>query len=880
MNDNKIKYNGNIKKISVIELSLENTYLLEINRNYKYNFKKQVIILFINPTLNDSYRTNLYYKIYHDIDLSKTVVLLITSFNKKYPYINFIRLTYNNFFNHISKKSQFGTCEYKSLIAYYSEIFKTLCKTNITLELMKVYSYFNFNLIDFNNIKLFLSLNINRVLNNELSDIDLKLLWKNKNNKIKMNGFLIDSDDYKISKFYDKINFGNFIPLNINDYTPYNNIKEYFNLYLFPSINNNKKIMKIDISSFNNELKFLNGNIKLEKEILFDTPKEYFILDKLNNKKFNNNEKIIIDGKEFNIFYNKNTLKNHDIVKEILLKDLNCIKYDNLDIYKCNNILNKTFKLLKYVNYNNISNLSIIKLIVLDIISKCKEKYEKNKNNYSLKIINIISKQFNRMNLCNHYNNKHFCTYINRITNNVLQLYDCENKINDKNLNLNNIIKNHNFENSCNFFTSVISFSDWYEELEMNSCMGVICKIETTILSSLGYCTDFKVNNITSTFYPCNDFLNICEDFYKENSNISNKLFFKGNAVGDGNCIIPLYIHKENWIIAKKKLKYLLGIIMSNNPAGFVKYHYKFMFKFLLDYCNTITYGVFLENNNVVTNKYLTCFWAYFRTVAQLSFDHKYNRGIRTIVNKYLNNPSTRKIKNEYDYLSMLGQIICTGYILSEEESNNIVLFIIDEIIYFKVNKNERDILINKVFKNDSSLELIKDYVDDLINYYYNILEPHIKYLYSFLIFNKILRSYYLEFKNYNNFIKILDSNYSVIPEKYNIIFKNKLLKEIENIKKNDFKDINLDTLYFIIYKLKKCYRIVLYDTICKNINLKIKNVYECDLNSISNLITIKMVDILHYQQIKEKTAKEIKDTLNNKTHSRVDDLVGAGGRL
>ena len=370
--------------------------------------------------------------------------------------------------------------------------------------------------------------------------------------------------------------------------------------------------------------------------------------------------------------------------------------------------------------------------------------------------------------------------------------------------------------------------------------MGIICKIETTFLCALGYCTDFIVDNITSTFYPCKDFLNMCDDYYKENNNLSNKLLFKGNAVGDGNFIIPLYINKENWKIAKVKLKHLLGIIMSNNPAGYVKYHNKFMFKFLLDYCRSISNGAFVNDNKYLTNKYLTCFWSYFRTVAQLSFDNKYNRGIHTIVKKYLNDPSSRRIKNEYDYLSMLGQILCTGYILNEEDSNKIVLFIIDEIIYLNVNKNERNILINKVLKKEFDLTSISGYVKSLIDYPLSVLSPHIEYLYSFLIFNKILRSYFSEFKNYNNFIKTLDSNYSLMPEKYNIIFKKNLFKITNDIKSNGFEKLSLDTLYFIIYKIKKCYKIIIYDTIFKNINLKIKNIYECELNNVSNLLTIK----------------------------------------
>ena len=120
MDNNKAIDIKDIKQINLINLNLFQTYLLEINRNcVNHIIKKKVIILFIHSTLHKNYCTSLYYKIYHDIDLNKNVVLLIKSFNNDFPYINFTRLTYNNFFSHISKKLNSNS----SLTSCYSEIF-------------------------------------------------------------------------------------------------------------------------------------------------------------------------------------------------------------------------------------------------------------------------------------------------------------------------------------------------------------------------------------------------------------------------------------------------------------------------------------------------------------------------------------------------------------------------------------------------------------------------------------------------------------------------------------------------------------------------------------------------------------------------------------
>ena len=78
-----------------------------------------------------------------------------------------------------------------------------------------MYPYFKFNPIDLNNITLFLSLDINRPFKGFRSSPEvLKSGWENKNNKITINGFLINSlenlVDYqsKINNFYNHIDFG------------------------------------------------------------------------------------------------------------------------------------------------------------------------------------------------------------------------------------------------------------------------------------------------------------------------------------------------------------------------------------------------------------------------------------------------------------------------------------------------------------------------------------------------------------------------------------------------------------------------------------------------------------------------------------------------
>ena len=81
----------------------------------------------------------------------------------------------------------------------------------------------------------------------------------------------------------------------------------------------------------------------------------------------------------------------------------------------------------------------------------------------------------------------------------------------------------------------------------------MILNICSSRFNKLGFGASTNIMNITSTFYPCNDYIELCNEFFNNNNDLAQGLMFKGNAIGNGNCVIPLYINKNHWIIAKKK---------------------------------------------------------------------------------------------------------------------------------------------------------------------------------------------------------------------------------------------------------------------------------------------------------------------------------------
>lgn len=875
-----------IDKIIIKKGRVDDSYILNIK--YKNDItnttilKKNIYIFAIDICgIKSKYIKLLRTIIFNNINLNINYVFIIERVNgssSKYPY-KFIRLTYDNFFTLLDKPFEFTL---KSLFEFI--ISKDEKGNQNIINILRESNNINFKKIEKINIFTFLQIThtISDFLDPSITKLDL-------DKRIIINGIISNKEitTIKLNDFLKNLNvIGTFIY--IDDTTEYSNAVLKETIYMFISIfdpEKNNYIIKKNHINLKNNLLFFNENSMNDKNYFLKNENDYYLIYCKNKNVIEDNAEIIINDKVFNIHFENELIKKNDtkLIIECILKEIRVFNIDNnYTIYEYYNILIKLINNYKYINKFFINNKKGIYLIytcslIYEIIDKAisicskKKKHEINMLNI-LKVIKKQSTSFIRL------KNKNFCIYIERIFKNILNIYEDDLKNNNLcNSILNNIDDNKKFTESCDFFTSLISFTNWYEDIETDNCTCLILNICGSKISKLGYGANISIINITSTFYPCNDYIELCDNFFTTSKEISDGLIFKGNAIGDGNCVIPLYINKNHWNIAKKKMKYLLGIIMSNNPAGFVKYHYRFVYKLFLDYCNTITIqeksGVYL------TNKYLSCFWSYFRTVAQISFDNNYNRGIYNVVKQYLQNPKKRVLKNEYDYITMLGQIISTGYIIDDGDIKKIIGHIINEIIKSNIKKGDNSYLLECITKNKN----VFSYVNELIIIHSNNLNRHIPYLFSFYIFNRILKKFYLKFKNYSNFIKILDNNYGLMPEKYNIEFKKMLLEELDIYGT----DISIKTIYGILYRTRKdnldnIYKLILLDNILKNINFKMRNTYEFPLDNISSILIFNILE--QYKEIEDKNKKNKGDTERNIkveiNTNVIDGLAGAGGRL
>ena len=335
------------------------------------------------------------------------------------------------------------------------------------------------------------------------------------------------------------------------------------------------------------------------------------------------------------------------------------------------------------------------------------------------------------------------------------------------------------FLKSCEFFNSIISFSNWYEEVKICGAMGLLIKVSSSSLTKLGVTINANIENITTTFFPIIDFISHTTEYFNENGgnfgNLNNKNIIKGNAIGNSNTVIPLFITKEHWSFAEKYLKIILGLTLSHHPLGYHKNHITFMFSILVNMTNNS-----FTNQTKISERWLQCYFSLFRTCAEIAFKEKYNYGIRTLVNNFVNNPNKRINFNKNYLDNIIGQILCTGYIINEDKQKKFIKCISEELIRNLINQLKE---LNKPSDINS--------VDEMLITINNIFEENNVFnsLMSYFNMNNILKIIYNSYGSYSKFIKTLDKNYGLLSD----LSSNHILEKIkliQNKKPTSFKEM------------------------------------------------------------------------------------------
>ncbi|CAH6421850.1 Hypothetical protein KVN_LOCUS539 [uncultured virus] len=596
-------------------------------------------------------------------------------------------------------------------------------------------------------------------------------------------------------------------------------------------------------------------------------------------------EKIL--GNQMNTSFNVNLINN----KYFLIKCDNVIDKISYKFYdvNCCNFLNMT----EDVNYKNLIqairlsidliendidnyNLSILRqdyLLVQDLLDYLLQKNDK-EIVWSSKLLNrhlkyIIMKRLNDFTIESKdldinklfndlikkskikiFNDKHQFKSNNRIIKNYYNIKKKSEIKNEQNFSFD--LKDIKIKNSQEFFHSLISLSDWTEELTNNNALGILIKINSSDFGKIGIFHKIYLENITTTFVPILEYLETVFNYFNITANSDDKSYFdlnnqnilKGNVIGDGNAILPLFINKKHWQISKQYLDMILSIIIAHNPLCFSKNNIHIYFLVLVG----MLVEILNKNQLQMNNKWINTFIAFFRTCTEISFENQFNKGIKKYLNEYINDPNRRVADLQYSYENIISQSISTGYILSNIQIIHLTKYFIEESI--RINLKNYDM--NYIKYLYSGQIDYQSETDDLFDHCENLIENDLRKFMTFIKFNKFFVLLYNKIGSFNKFLNIIDENYGLIPEELTLIIINLIKKEInflpEKIKLIDiYNELNInfnknEILFFIIqgilhrknkYK-KKAINNGTYLDIQKINNIEIKSILE--INKINFL--------------------------------------------
>ena len=308
-----------------------------------------------------------------------------------------------------------------------------------------------------------------------------------------------------------------------------------------------------------------------------------------------------------------------------------------------------------------------------------------------------------------------------------------------------NIKTDINFIRSLEFYTSQVSLSNWYDEIESKSCLGLLINVSSEYSDKMGYTSEsINVINITNTLmspeqiYDGHTFY--WDKYFKLDNGKYQDNIISGSVIGKGNSIIPLYINNFHWHYAQKHIEENISIALTQNP-----YIYK---PIMIDLYSHVLLKFICNVFNDPSDKNIKLFISIFITMQKLNLDQ------------------IKYFYNDYSKINNLRPIIASFFInyfsnkitISEDNLNYYILQLQEELVrrnmkqvyktknFLKISLNNQDNIYSNVeltdlrklcpslFADDSELAIIQ-MLDYSINKD-NIIE--LEHVYTFL---KIIKS-------------------------------------------------------------------------------------------------------------------------------------------
>ena len=420
--------------------------------------------------------------------------------------------------------------------------------------------------------------------------------------------------------------------------------------------------------------------IELKESVLLNTLDEYlFFLDKSNNLDIIRNIVNLLNigvnlgfnvSEYYNIFLVK--FKNFKLNMKDIVYLLNFCNIDDFYIYKkiLNDLINLEFK-------NSLLGELLSYVTVSDLI-------------YSKDLFNMI------------------------ILDDMIKF---------KNIKIDENIK----DDTTDLYNSIISRSDWKEELNYGNIMGILMDVQPSEINKCYFSYEnVVINDITTSIIGLDQIIEsykLVDDF-----NIS----ISGNGIGKGNCILPLYIDEKHWELVKIYQNYNFGLLFNRNPLLYCNDMVK-IYKIALVKMISLTFS----DVNYRSDKWINLLYSLYLTTTKIFPKINYIQNFE-LKDRYKFNSNDLL----YDYL-LCGEIDDYKYIVEELIRRNL------KKMYKSVNVLDSiynighidDAMENKIFLNDlnfnkwiNEIEMNKIFIN-LIKLVYGV------YKMKFILKEKYLKS-------------------------------------------------------------------------------------------------------------------------------------------
>ncbi len=415
-------------------------------------------------------------------------------------------------------------------------------------------------------------------------------------------------------------------------------------------------------------------NILNLNKLLYDLDFEEFNISYLLKKNtintiILNNVKLLICNGKFKIM-KKNVSDNYKIISSNFEIETNTIIKIEL---KESVLLNTLDEYLYFLE--NSYNLEIFLQIINLLYTGEKLKIDIN-NKYNVFIKIFLKYNFNLKEIIYllNYSKINDFTIFQKLLNNLLKIkfensllgellefiYVSDLKYNKDLLNLlllDNVLKSkfkkideNKKDDTTEFYYSIITKTDWKEEYNYGNIMGILINVKPTELNKCYFSYEnIDICDITTSIVGLDQILESYKLTNEFNVSIS------GNGIGNGNCMLPLYISEEHWNLVKIYENYNFGLIFNRNPLLYC-YEMNKIYKVVLLKMINLTFS----DKNYRSDKWISLIFSLYFTSTKLF------KKVNFIKNKNLKERYNVNINDLlYDYL-ICGELDDYKYIVEE----------------------------------------------------------------------------------------------------------------------------------------------------------------------------------------------------------------------